>query len=161
MDAKTLARFWSKVNRNGPLLREDLGCCWVWTASRHVLGYGDFRYDGRVHRAHRIAWLITHGSFPDACALHKCDGGSVGCVRPDHLFEGTQADNMQDRLTKGRYVGSPGESNGRARLTEKSVREIRALAASGASYRKMAIRFGISSVQVRNVVQRISWQHLL
>lgn len=70
-------RFWSKVNTSGE--------CWTWTASYGVYGYGQFMFEGRPHGAHRIAWLLEHGSFPmDGCELdHLCRNRA--CVNPHHL----------------------------------------------------------------------------
>jgi hypothetical protein len=90
MDANTLSRFWSKVDKNGPVLVPALGPCWVWTASRFRTGYGQFRLGPRIQLAHRVAWLLTNGAWPRECALHRCDGGALGCVRPDHLFDGSR-----------------------------------------------------------------------
>lgn len=85
-------RFWEKV-RKGPQ-------CWEWTGSR-VRGYGYFGAWGRVRLAHRVSWQLRHGEIPPGlCILHRCDNPS--CVRPGHLFIGTQRDNMQDAKRKGR-----------------------------------------------------------
>jgi hypothetical protein len=88
-------RFWSKVNK-----QEGDGC-WLWTGSVSSR-YGVFWWEGRRHRAHRVAWEMTHGRrFPagmDAC--HTCDNPL--CVRPDHIFPGTKSDNARDAYMKGR-----------------------------------------------------------
>ena len=81
--------FWRKVQR-------DDGC-WMWTAGRDGDGYGSYRNK----RAHRVAWQLTRGPIPDGLVVcHSCD--NPACVRPDHLFLGTQQDNIQDMLRKGR-----------------------------------------------------------
>jgi hypothetical protein len=90
-------RFWEKVRVGAD---ED---CWLWVGTANASGYGVFHYDGRYHLAHRIAWMLTYGSFPEPCGLHKCD--VPACCNPNHLFEGTQADNMRDAMTKGRATG--------------------------------------------------------
>jgi len=95
------ARFWSKVNKTSG--------CWLWTASR-TRGYGQFtiRFDAGVQEhyyAHRIAWWLEHGTTPLAGLnlCHTCD--QPLCVRVnDHLFVGTQAENMADAGQKGRLV---------------------------------------------------------
>ena len=87
-------RFWEKIHRTN-------NCC-NWTAFK-AHGYG--RFDGM--RAHRFAWEITYGAIPNgAFILHKCDNPS--CVKPTHLFLGTQKDNMNDMILKGRGAGHRG-----------------------------------------------------
>lgn len=130
-------QFWKRVNRNGKYpgkkgkwnLRE---VCWEWTGSLFPNGYGQFRNK----KAHRISYELTIGSIPKGrFVLHKCDNKS--CVNPNHLFLGTMADNMTDKIEKGRQgdsgtkTPSHGESNGRAKLTEKQVVLARKLYAAG------------------------------
>ena len=94
-------RFWDKVT-----IGDD---CWEWQAYRipPPSGYGQFGMGGRrgrMHPAHRVAWLLWHGTIPEGMrVLHRCD--NPPCVRPDHLFLGTQADNVRDMHQKGRYRG--------------------------------------------------------
>lgn len=87
-----MERFWSKVNKTDE--------CWLWTRGRTKQGYGTFSLDGKTHNAHRLAWLFTYGDPGELQVLHRCD--NPPCVRPDHLFLGTVADNMKDRDAKGR-----------------------------------------------------------
>ena len=99
---ETVARFWAHV-------RKDAGGCWEWTANRAGGGrqrlYGQFTYQEnrrQVHvYAHRFAWGLARGPIPRGYYVcHSCDNGR--CVRPDHLFIGTQFDNMRDASRKGR-----------------------------------------------------------
>ena len=92
---KTLEeRFWEKVCK-GPE-------CWEWTgATSGRLPYGHIYRNGREQRAHRVSWEINRGQIPlGLSVLHRCD--NPGCVRPDHLFIGTQSDNLKDAVSKGR-----------------------------------------------------------
>lgn len=75
--------------------------CLEWTGATHRQGYGHFRFAGKTHLAHRIAWELHYGQIPggmDVC--HKCD--NVKCVNISHLFLGDHSDNMQDKIAKGR-----------------------------------------------------------
>ncbi len=102
-------RFWSKVDKNGPVIYEELGSCWIWTAARNgPNGYGAFRIGKQKHDAHRVAYELQIGPIPEGlCVLHKCD--NPPCVRGDHLFVGTRGDNNKDMHKKGRHPGVPVE----------------------------------------------------
>ena len=95
-----LARFWSKVNKNGPFVDSKLGRCWLWTAGPKEGRYGVILMNGKGEGAHRVAFFLEHGRWPSPCGLHRCD--VTRCVRPTHIFEGTQRDNMLDCHAKGR-----------------------------------------------------------
>lgn len=90
-----MKRFFDKVDKT-----ED---CWNWTASSRGQGYGAFKINGKVIDAHRVSWTIHFGEIPNGLFVcHKCDNKK--CVNPDHLFLGTQKDNMNDCLQKGRMI---------------------------------------------------------
>lgn len=101
-------RFWEKVDKAGPTPdhRPELGPCWIWTAGRDRHGYGQINV-GPEHGADgapRVAFFLAEGRWPTPCCLHHCD--NPACVRRDHLFEGTRADNNRDMARKGRHVGN-------------------------------------------------------
>jgi hypothetical protein len=110
-------RFFSKTRR------DDVTGCLLWIASTHPTGYGRFSMGhSRWERAHRVAWQLAHGAIPAGqCVLHKCDNPS--CVEVEHLFLGTQPENLIDMTVKGRRVR--GAKVGSARLTECQVHEAR------------------------------------
>lgn len=109
--------------------------CWYWTGGIDSSGYGRCarsRY-GEV-RAHRLAWRLWYGAPPaDLKVLHRCDVRS--CVNPDHLFLGTQADNVRDMNEKGRGRSVPvcGEANHHSKLTAAQIVELRKTYARAAS----------------------------
>jgi hypothetical protein len=143
-------RFWAKVDAGGEM------DCWKWLASVNpVSGYGQF-YDGTsMTGAHRFSYRLHHGEIPAGLQVHhRCDVRA--CVNPYHLWVGTQADNMADMVTKGR--SNMGEKCGTARLTTGQVREIRRLAAEGASHASIAPGFGVSRPAVSLIVEGKRWQ---
>lgn len=84
--------------------------CLEWQASRNRKGYGQVRYDGKNDGAHRVAWVLEHGPIPDGLyILHRCD--NPPCVAVEHLFLGTAADNMADKMAKGRHVALSGDAH--------------------------------------------------
>jgi hypothetical protein len=100
-DRKPLAdRFWSKVDKDGPTMPHMSTPCWVWTGARHRHGYGMLNVDGKIVTAHRVAFFLEHGRWPNPFALHDCD--HPPCVR--HIREGTPADNMWDVSSRSRRV---------------------------------------------------------
>jgi len=131
--------------------------CWVWTAGRFTNGYGAFSLKGRLHRAHRMAFLLFSGDIPTGlCVCHRCDRPE--CVNPAHLFLGTSADNTADMVAKRRHAA--GARNGMAKLTEDDVREIRACVQEGDSQSHVAKRFGVSACLVGLIVRRKSWPNV-
>lgn len=103
------ARFWKKVNKDGPLQLHMESSCWMWTKAKDRNGYGRFWSGTQTIRAHRAAWTLANGPIsPDnICVCHRCD--NPGCVNPEHLFLGSNADNTQDMITKGRKVVVSGD----------------------------------------------------
>jgi hypothetical protein len=101
------ARFWSKVDRNGPVppLHPELGPCHVWTgATDNPGGYGVFWLAGRLVRAHRYAFEMESGPLAEGLfACHHCD--NPPCVRRSHLYAGSQAENVRDMVARGRQGG--------------------------------------------------------
>lgn len=116
-----IERFWEKVDRRGP------DECWLWTAGTNGRGYGQIK-EGAPKRkmllAHRVSYKMAKGSMPDDLfVLHECDRPL--CCNPAHLFLGTNQDNMDDMVKKRRQSRLPGEQNGKSKLTEEQVEEIR------------------------------------
>jgi hypothetical protein len=110
----------------------DKGCFDVTSHSRDRNGYPHITIKGIKVRTHRHAWEKNFGPIPKGfCVCHKCDNPS--CVNPDHLFLGTNTDNVKDKVSKGRqskgktHAGSivRGRKGLNVKLSPKDVREIR------------------------------------
>ena len=151
-------RFWAKVDTSGK--------CWLWTSNTDSHGYGQIAMPGPPPRvpspAHRVSWELHNGPIPEGMnVLHRCD--NPPCVRPEHLFLGTRADNMADKMAKGRY-GNPlhhrGSAHPAAILNEDAVRTIRALFANGTRQIDLAAQYGMSPQQIFAIVRRKSWTHI-
>ena len=159
------ARFWEKVDKDGPVVRAELGPCWVWTrAINKGTRYGVL---GRTD-AHRVSWELANGPIPEGMhVLHRCDNRP--CVRIEHLFLGTHAENMADAAAKGRMVGNggmKGVSHGRALLTDAAVRDIRARYVKGinpahrGNAQALAAEYGVSYFTIWDVVNGRHWSHV-
>jgi hypothetical protein len=151
--AITPERFWENARKTDT--------CWLWTGRLSDDGYGVVSYKtmrGSPQHAHRVAWILTHGRVENGLwVLHRCDVRH--CVRPDHLFLGTPADNSADAAGKGRMTR--GEQQKAAKLTEEDVRVIRALRRDqGLTYKELAHRYRVSVPLIGYVVNRLYWKHV-
>lgn len=172
-------RFWAKVNKDGPTQPHMESPCWIWMAYKNNYGYGQFGVGDKILSAHRIVWTLAHCPIPNdnnshgICVLHRCDVTS--CVNPDHLFLGTQIDNIRDRDSKGRGnhtrgekhhmrihpEKARGEANGRAKLTIEQIIDIRTIyAAGGTTQRHLATQFDISEPTINQIIRRKKWAHV-
>ncbi len=157
-------RFWAKINKNGPIPehRPELGNCWVWAGRPNPGGRPRIYVSREVTHAQasRVAWELTNGPIPDGLeACHHCDGGDIGCVRSDHLFLGTHAENMADMAAKGR--GTPGEKSPNAKLTDEWVREIRRLFDRGVTVAELAKLYPVSEAALAHAIARVTWKHVV
>lgn len=156
--------FWDYVDRSPE-------GCWEWQAYRDPNGYGRVyavKYGFRPSSlAHRVAWALTHGELNDQdCVLHHCD--NPPCVRPEHLFLGTKADNTADMMAKGRGTAGAqpfrsrthGTRNAHAKLTEELVVEMRQRAQAGERYQVLAAEYGISESRANAIIIGNGWRHV-
>lgn len=134
--------------------------CWLWQRSRGHHGHGQVWFDGKLHLVHRLVWIICIGDVPDdLCVLHKCDDGR--CCNPEHLFLGTQQDNIADMINKGRdnFVQA-GEKNGKALIKADDIPVIRQLCAEGYSHTALARKFGVQPSAIDKIATRRTWRHI-
>lgn len=139
------AHFWSKVKIGGTAM------CWIWEGHT-VNGYGRFR----GIRAHRYAYQLHKGDIGDGLMVrHLC--GNKLCVNPDHLDEGTMADNAQDGIRLGETLR--GETNGKAKITEEQARYVlkNPDKLTGA---KLARKLGVSAATISLIRSGQRWAHL-
>ncbi len=136
--------------------------CYLWTGRLNAGGYGTLKYAGRSLLAHRAAWTEKHGPIPAGLKIcHRCDMPS--CVNPDHLWLGTQADNIADCVQKGRVpIGDQrrpqwGEQNASVKLTNEQVAAIRV---DPRFQRDIARAYGISQSNVSLIKAGKSRPHL-
>jgi hypothetical protein len=152
-------KFFSKIKK------EDNGC-WIYTGFTDKNGYGSFRYDPSHNvRAHRFSfWYhiykpqgISWEDFDDfiKCVLHKCD--NPPCCNPDHLFPGTNKDNTQDMIQKGRRFNNKGKSHGMCKLTEQEVQEIYNLKEP---LKTISSKYGVTFQMVWRIKKHKAWTHI-
>lgn len=172
----TRKRFFSKFSKSNS--------CWVWHGLKNKAGYG--RFGGKY--AHRMSWEIFNNQIIPLGMLvcHHCD--NPGCVNPDHLFLGTQKDNMQDMISKNRQAiqNNSGEKNPmfgkkhsnqakakqsdakkgrykgskhpRASINEETANKIKEIRSNGVSAKQIAEQLMVSFHVVRNVIYGKSWK---
>lgn len=156
-------RFWAKVKKTDT--------CWLWAASTCGIGYGQIGNGpagSGCSMAHRYSYEIHKGPIPKGlCVCHKCD--NTRCVNPDHLFLGTNHDNIKDMIKKGRHIKGAkiggtkrsGELSHNSKLTEKDIIEIRKYYAKNyITLKYLAKKYGVNFVHIGNIVRNKSWQHI-
>ena len=175
-------RFYSRF------VRGDGDECWLWMGAPTSSGYGVIKRKGKTLHAHRVSYELQVGPVPAGlCVCHHCDVRM--CVRPDHLFLGTQKDNMQDAVSKGRMATGQdhgmnthpesrltgdrngthtkphrvarGEQHGSAKLSQSDIVDIRRLAESGTSNKEIAMRYNICPQHAWRIVTKRRWKPLL
>jgi len=138
--------------------------CWEWQGSRSDAGYGYFQVDGIKMLAHRVSFKIFKGEIPEGkgfhgfCVCHTCD--NPPCVRPSHLFLGTQRVNIEDRDKKNRRSALIGDEHGMSKLIDRDVLSIREIFKLGEyTQKEIGEMFGVSGALVSRIVNRKNWTH--
>ena len=137
------------------------GGCLLWSGYTNRQGYGDTSVRGRTTRAHRAAWELANGPVPLGLhVLHRCD--VPACINPAHLWLGTNADNMTDKVAKGRHRNGDvrGEQCAAAKLTAADVRIVKARLATGEAAPPIARDFGVSPEAVHGIKHGRTWKHI-
>lgn len=147
-DTFDLARFWSRVE----VRQRDQ--CWPWRYGSQE-GYGEFRFSNNSReQAHRTAYRIANGPIPqNAVIRHRCDNSL--CCNPWHLLPGSHADNVRDRVDRGR--SAIGEDAGRAKLTAAQVIKVRE---SPLSHAYWARRFNVDRSTIADARVGTTWSHV-
>lgn len=132
--------------------------CWDWTGSCDDKGYGRFKLRGAFNFAHRASYTVHVGPIADGLFIrHDCD--RPVCVNPAHLQPGTQAQNVEDSILRGRHTR--GTTQGLSKVTEDDVLEIRRLHAEGGwSYPALGQKFGLTGTSIGYIVRRHTWKHI-
>lgn len=145
-------RFWTRVTLGDG--------CWLWHGAHQPDGRGAIGYKGELTTAPRISWLLHFGEIPNGLhVLHKCD--VPACVRPEHLFLGTNLDNIKDAQAKGRLKGvgrgTRGEKSPSAKLRESDIIKIRA---ETGTLKSIGELYGVSLAAIHKIRKRKSWAHI-
>lgn len=141
-------RFWAKVDKSGE--------CWEWTSAKS--NYGVFWVGGpkRSMYAHRWAYEEANGPIPNGMLVcHKCD--NPFCVRPGHLFLGTEMDNKTDSVQKRRHAF--GVRNGGAKTPERTIQKVKFLLGS-MPYAKIAGALNVTTAIVKQTARGVTWRHV-
>lgn len=147
--------FWDRVYSH---VAQD-GECLIFSGCKDQFGYGRIHRDGRLVRIHRAVWERDHGSIPDGMVIcHTCD--RPACINPDHLFIGTQADNIADMNSKGRQRGTAGSDHPGAKLNEDAVLRIRDRLGAGESGASLAREYAVSESLIWYIKARRGWTHV-
>lgn len=139
--------FWAKVSKTDS--------CWLWTAAKTTKGYGSLTLFHKPHRAHQVSWKLHFGDIPRGLFVcHKCDVKT--CINPDHLFLGTNGDNVRDAASKNRL--RVGDRHPQAKLTGQEVQDIRALLKDGHKGIDISRVYGVSDQCIYDIKNNRHWK---
>jgi len=137
-------KFWLQVNI------KSKNECWEFTKHLYSNGYGMFNISYRSVLAHRLSYMIHYGKIPDnKIIMHSCDNRK--CVNPFHLSAGTQSENVQDMLSKGRDNFSKGTNHFRCKLDDNQIKEIIDARKKGIPGKELSEKYNVSCPQIYRV----------
>ncbi|HBD95461.1 MAG TPA: hypothetical protein DC057_14930 [Spirochaetia bacterium] len=135
--------------------------CWEWQGTTKNK-YGELDYKGKKFKAHRLSYMLKNNNFHISSKIkicHTCDNPK--CINPNHLFAGTQRDNIYDMENKNRSVHLKGSQNGNSKVTERQVVEIRnKYSTNKFSQRELGEKYGLSSSMVGEIIRGNFWKHI-
>lgn len=144
--------FWDRVVRS-----KHPQACWIWSGYVTPAGYGRLKHHRKCTAAHRFSYELANGPIPEnMCVCHHCDNRR--CVRPAHLFLGTNTDNHADMVRKGRHT--KGETNGTSKLSDEDVRCMRTIARLGVSCAELGRIFGVHKNAAALAIRGRNWAHV-
>ena len=173
-------RFWSKVDKNGPIAPGMTTPCWIYERGRFDSGYGAFSWRDKTVRAHRFGWMVTHGEQPPPALRHTCHVRA--CVR--HTIAGGHKENMRDMVEAGRQASGDrswprmrpellargdrngsrthpekvprGERHWNASLTDTEAGAVRDLYATGAwTQVELALEFSVTQGTISRIIRLV------
>lgn len=148
--------FWDRVSSQMKLTENG---CHEFTGHKNECGYGRMYKDGKLIRIHRAKWELCYGEIPkNICVCHKCD--NPACIRQDHLFLGTHAENMADRLKKDRCSKLKGSLNGSSKLEEDQVSIIKSRLKRGDTSYSIAREYGVKGETILHIKHGRHWKHV-
>lgn len=155
-DSSVRIRFDERIN--------IVGECWCWIGSKCKDGYGQFhvKIDGKWKsiRPHRYSYEIFKGEIGDKKVVcHHCDNPS--CVNPEHLFLGTQKDNIQDALKKKRMVGPRGMQQWQAKFIDEDIKKIRLLNKEGMNGNQISKLYKVDRRVIYDILKNVTWRHVI
>lgn len=136
---------------------------WAWNGPiNKITGYGDIVIEGRHHLAHRVSYLYFNNLKKiDKLILHKLKCNTTWCVNPNHLYTGTQKDNIADQIKLGTFKGfhACGENHYGHIFTEENITEIRQKG-KYITYTQLAIEYNCSKETIRDICNYRNWKHI-
>lgn len=151
--------FWSKVD-----IKESKTDCWEWLGAKKPTGYGNVRINKKYMLAHRVAFLLANGEFPEKFIVcHICDNPS--CCNPGHLVLGTHKSNTIDMLIKNRQkkksISTRGSNNVNAKLSETDVISIRnQYKDKKLNQYQLAEKYNVSQPAIGALLRNETWRHI-